>query len=189
MASKQENLVISAGLVRRLTRENRSLGTKLAGYELRRMLKELSNPTLFGLELDFPGEIASDPMPLPSIENDPVAERLAPLNVPLGSIVWTETVMDLVTLGIFIPNLPAEELRLALRALMTAHASDPFARLFFMCENFHPIPFLGRYGFAYDYLGKTTLEEAARRAQKRHGISEVRSVQGSKILWKASDDL
>lgn len=188
MSTKPENLNISAGLVRRLMRENRSLGSKLAGHEFRRMLKELSNPALFGLELDFPGEkLAAAPV-LPSIEDDPVSRRLPALNVPLGSIVWVEAASELPVLGIHVPDLPAEDLRIALRALMTAHASDPFARFFFLCESFKPIPFLGRYGFAYDYIGQTPLKDAAARAARRHGIREARSVVGTKILWKPASD-
>ena len=38
MASKQDNLKASPGLVRRLLRENRTMGLQLAAHEFRRML-------------------------------------------------------------------------------------------------------------------------------------------------------
>ncbi|SFS22247.1 hypothetical protein [Yoonia litorea] len=184
MASKQENLNVSPGLVRRLLRENRTMGTQLAQYEFRRMSGELSNPTLFMLELDFPGETPVASPVLPSVVGDPVSRKLPLLNVNTGSVLVVENPEALPPMGIHIPDLPPEELRPALRALMTAHVSDPFARFVFLCDTFKPIPFLGRYKFVYEYLGETALAAAAERASVRFGISEVRSLVGTQVLWR-----
>ena len=185
MASKQDKLNVSPGMVRRLMRENNRMGRQLAEHEMRRMLGELSNETLFGLELDFPGETPAEPPILPSIVDDPVARRLPKINVTTGTIVWSTNPADLPPLGILIPDCPPEELRTALRALMLAHSTEPFARFVFLCETFRPIPFLGRYKFVYEYIGKAKLDKVAERAALRYGINEVRSVIGTKLVWEA----
>ena len=183
MASKQENLNASPGLVRRLLRENRTLGVQLAAHEFRRMMAELSNPTLFMLELDFPGETSVPAPDIPLITEDPIARKLPRINVNTGSIVSVQNPESLTPMGIHIPDIPPEELRPALRALMTAHATEPFARFVFLCESYRPIPFLGRYKFVYEYLGATPLDRAAERAALRFGIKEVRSLLGTRKLW------
>ena len=184
MASKLVNLNASPGLVRRLLRENRTMGKQLATYEFRRMLTELSNPSLFMLELDFPGETPVEAPAIPSIIDDPIARKLPKINVNTGSILSVQNPDGLVPMGILIPDIPPEELRPALRALMTAHATEPFARFVFLCQTYRPIPFLGRYQFVYEYLGVTPVERAAERAALRYGITEVRSLVGTRQIWK-----
>jgi hypothetical protein len=183
MSNKQDQPSSSANLVRRLLRENRTMGKRLAEYEFKRMLGELSNPTLFMLDLDFPDETPAEAPVLPSILDDPVARKLPQLNVSTGSILWAKNPFDLKPLGIHIPDVTAVKLRLALRALMTAHATEPFARFVFLCDTFVPIPFLGRYKFVYEYLGTTPIERAAERAAARYGITEVRSIIGTRPVW------
>jgi hypothetical protein len=186
LASKQDNLKASPGLVRRLLRENRTMGLQLAAHEFRRMLGELSNPSLFMLELDFPGEEPAASPDIPLIIDDPIARKLPQINVNTGSIVAVQNPESLPPMGIHIPDIPPEEMRTALRALMTAHASEPFARFVFLCNTFRPIPFLGRYKFVYEYLGSTPIARAAERAHLRFGIVEVRSLVGTELLWKPS---
>ena len=159
------------------------MGRRLAEYEFKRMLGELSNPTLFMLDLDFPDETPSEVPVLPSIIDDPVARKLPQLNVTTGSILWAENPFDLKPLGIHIPDVAVVKLRPALRALMIAHATEPFARFVFLCDTFAPIPFLGRYKFVYEYLGPTPMERAAERAASRYGITEVRSIIGTRPVW------
>ena len=183
MVSKQENLNVSPGMVRRLLRENRTMGVQLASHEFRRMLTELSNPSLFMFELDFPGETPAPASDIPMIVDDPIAQNLPRLNVNIGSIVSVQNPNSLPPIGIHIPDAPPDELRPALRALMTAHATEPFARFVFLCDSYRPIPFLGRYNFVYEYLGATPLERAAERAALRFGIKEVRSLVGTRQLW------
>lgn len=183
MASKQDNLNASPGLVRRLLRENRAMGMQLASYEFRRMLTELSNPSLFMLELDFPGETPVEAPDIPMINDDPIARKLPQINVNTGSIVSVQNPDSLVPMGILIPDIPPEDLRPALHALMTAHATEPFARFVFLCQTYRPIPFLGRYKFVYEYLGVTPIERAAERAALRYGIKEVRSLVGTRRMW------
>lgn len=183
MASKQDNLVVSPGLVRRLVRENRAMGKQLAQHEFKRMSGELSNPSLFMLELDFPGETPIEAPLIPSIIDDPIARKLPRINVNTGSILSVENPETLQPMGIHIPDIPPEQLRPALRALMTAHVTEPFARFVFLCDTFRPIPFLGRYKFVYEYLGRTPIPQAAERAAFRYGITEVRSIVGSRPVW------
>ena len=183
MASKQDNLKASPGLVRRLLRENRTMGKQLAAYEFRRMMAELSNADLFMLELDFPGEEPAVAPDIPLIVEDPIARKLPQLNVNTGSIVSVQNPDSLVPMGIYVPDVSPAELRPALRALMTAHATEPFARFVFLCDTFRPIPFLGRYQFVYEYLGAVPLVRAAERASLRYGIQEVRSLIGTSQLW------
>jgi hypothetical protein len=183
MATKQDNVSVSPGLVRRLLRENRTMGKQLADHEFKRMLGELSNPSLFTLELDFPGETPVEPPIIPSIIDDPISRKLPRINVNTGSILSAENPEALKPMGIHIPDIPPEQLRPALRALMTAHVTEPFARFVFLCDTFRPIPFLGRYKFVYEYLGQTPIARAAERAAFRYGISEVRSVVGTRPVW------
>lgn len=188
MANKQENLNVSPGFVRRIMRENGIMGKQLAEHEFKRMLGELANPSLFMLELDFPGETPVETPDVPSIIDDPIARKLPKINANIGSILWVPNPDALQPMGIHIPDIPPEELRPALRALMTAHATDPFARFVFLCDSFRPIPFLGRYKFVYEYLGKTSVERAAERAAYRFGITEVRSLIGTSSVWRKSTD-
>ena len=183
MASKQENLNVSPGLVRRLLRENQTMGKQLAEHEFKRMLGELSNPSLFMFELDFPGETPVEAPIIPSIIDDPIARKLPLINVNTGSILSVRNPDALQPLGIHIPNISPEELRPALRALLTANVTDPFARFVFFCDTFRPIPFLGRYEFVYEYLGNTPIARAAERASYRYGITEVRSLVGTTSVW------
>lgn len=183
MASNQENLNVSPGFVRRILRENQSMGKQLAAHEFKRMLGELSNPSLFMLELDFPGETPVEAPIVPSIIDDPIARKLPRINVNTGSILSVQNPESLPSLGIHIPDIAPDELRPALRALMTAHVTDPFARFVFFCDTFRPIPFLGRYKFVYEYLGNTRIAHAAARASFRYGITEVRSLVGTTAVW------
>lgn len=162
------------------------MGVQLAAHEFRRMIAELSNPSLFKLELDFPGEEPAVSPDIPLIIDDPIARKLPRINVNTGSIVSVQNPESLRPIGIYIPESPPEELRTALRALMTAHATEPFARFVFLCDTFRPIPFLGRYKFVYEYLGSTPIEHAAERASLRYGITEIRSLVGAVCLWNRS---
>lgn len=183
MKNKPDHIGASTNLVRRLLRENRTMGKRLAGYEFKQMLSELSNPDLFMLDIDFPGMKRAEAPALPSIVDSPFARRLPRLNVATGSILWAETPFELKPLGIHIPDTTPNELRRALRALMIAHATEPFARFVFLCDTFAPIPFLGRYKFVYEHLGATPMDRAASRAAIRYGISEVRSIIGTRQVW------
>lgn len=184
MVTKSDNLNISPGYVRRLLRQSRNQGRALARHEYRRLLEELANPDLFELKIDFQNTVPAPQVLSTSITDDPVAKLLPPLNVPLGTIVWAENPAKLPVIGILVPDAPKDEIRTALRALLTAHASDPFARFVFLCSKFDAIPFLGRYQFTYEYIGTEGMATAYERASIRYGLKEVRSLLGSERIWQ-----
>lgn len=183
MATKSENLNLSPGFVRRLLRDNRSQGLALASYEYRRALKELQNPEVFELKIDFQDKTPARDVKLQPIMNDPVAKLLPRLNVPLGTIVWVEEEQKLPVVGILTSAYNHKALITGLKALLTAHASEPFARFVFLCTSFAAIPFLGRYQFAYEYIGETYDSKTFERAAIRYGFKEVRSLVGAEIIW------
>ncbi|CUJ17977.1 hypothetical protein [Cognatishimia activa] len=184
MATKSENLNLSPGFIRRLLRENRAQGRALASHELRRALEELQNPELFELKIDFHNTASARDVELPSIIVDPVSKLLPRLNVPIGAIVWEENADKLPVVGILTSASDSEALRAGLKALLTAHASDPFARFVFLCTSFAAIPFLGRYQFAYEYIGENYGDVSFKRAAIRYGFEEVRSLVGAELQWK-----
>ena len=183
MATKSENLNLSPGFLRRLLRENRAQGRALASHEYRRALEELQNPELFELKIDFQNITPAPDVDLPSITTDPVSNLLPRLNVPIGAIVWEEFGDKLPVVGILTSARDGDALRAGLKALLTAHASDPFARFVFLCTSFAAIPFLGRYQFAYEYIGENYGDATFERAAIRYGFEEVRSLVGAEVKW------
>jgi hypothetical protein len=184
MTTKPDLVAASPGLVRRLLRENQQMGQRLAQYEFGKMQKELGNKELFDLEIQFPGIAPARTPRIPPVTLDPVARRLPAINVPLGSIAWVQNPQTLPVLGIFVPDCPQATLRKALHGLLIAHATEPFARMVFICESLRPIPFLGRYKFAYEYIGATALAEVAERMALRYAITQIRDLlqPGSVLL-------
>ena len=172
-------------LLRRLARENRAMGPRLAELEFRDMLAELSDPKLFDLEIDFPGDPASLPPAPKPLTDDPFSRLLPRLDLTLGKIAWVENPRDLPAMGIYCPDTPGDVLRDALRGLMTEHHSKPFARLVFLCESFRPIPFLGRYGLTYEHLGAIPVAQAAARLYRRFGIVQMRDILTGGPIWRA----
>lgn len=184
MVTKSENLNLNPGFVRRLLRDNRTQGRALARYEYRRAMEELSKPEVFDLKIDFQDITPARQLQIGSVTSDPVSKLLPQLNVPMGSIVWHETPHKLPVVGILTDKTAPSDLRLGLRALLTAYSSDPFARFVFLCKSFAPIPFLGRYQFAYEYVGEEYGTEIFERASIRYGLKEVRSLIDAAPIWK-----
>ena len=133
--------VPAPSLLRRLARENTQMGQRLAQLEFRVMLQELSNPSLFDLNIDFPGEPRQPPPPAPPTADRLTQARLPALNVPLGKIAWVSEPEALPIVGIFCPDCDHSVLLAAMRDLMKTYNELPFARLVFICASLRPIPF------------------------------------------------
>ena len=174
-----------ASLVRRLTRENKTMGPRLAQLEFQNLSKELNQEDLFDPALDFPGQQMAAPMPLPSISPTPMAEHLPSLNVTLGRTAWVTDPSTLPVVGILVRDIDSAVLRPALKALLRKHYIEPFARYVFLCEVMRPIPFLGRYEFTYEYTGQQESLEIAQRLRRRYGMVQLRDLTSGKPLWKS----
>jgi len=169
-------------LMNRLARENKRMGQRLAQLEFREMLTDLENPALFDLRIDF-----GEPMPpaepfWPDTCAAPLGRRLAPLEVPLGRIAWVEDPKSLPVIAIYVPDAP-EKWRGAFRDLMKQHGTAPFARLVFLCASLRPVPFLGRYGFANEFIGTLPVERICGRIAKRYDCSQIIYFFGGNKLW------
>ena len=175
------------GQLRRLARDNLRMGPRLAEYEYREMCRELENDALFDLNIDFGDEAPAGALHAPSILVDAAARRLPVLNVPLGSIAWQAEPQRLPTLGIYLGDAAPEALRQPFRDLMLAHHSQPFARLVFLCQGVRVVPFLGRYGFAVEHVGRQAVEDFAPRMRLRFGLTQIRELAGGRLLWKSEE--
>ncbi len=184
MATYQESVAISPALVRRLGRENREMGVRLAQLEYHNMIAELENPKVFDLRIDFPDEPAPDLVP-PLLSEQPISERMPVLNVTMGKTAWVRVPEDLPVIGIFVPKSDYETLKRAFIKLMTEHYMAPFARFVFLCEEMRPIPLLGRYSLTYEHLGRIAPNAAARRLNLRYGVVQIRHIVSGALLWRA----
>lgn len=174
-----------ASLVRRLTRENKTMGPRLAQLEFQNLSKELDQKDLFDLALDFPDHHMAAPLQPPNISAAPIADHLPSLNVTLGRTAWVQDASSLPVVGILVRNTESTVLRNALKALLRKHYIEPFARYVFLCEVMRPIPFLGRYEFTYEYIGQQESLEIAQRMRRRYGMVQLRDLTSGKPLWKA----
>ena len=98
MATHQDAVSISPALLRRLGRENRQMGVRLAQLEYHNMIAELENPSVFDLDIDFPNAPAETLTP-PLLTEHPISTRLPTLNVTLGQTAWVRTPEDLPAIG------------------------------------------------------------------------------------------
>lgn len=172
------------GRLRRLARENKQMGPRLAQLEYREMRRELENPELFDLSIDFDFESGPDTPRFRPILNDPVGQRLPALNVPLGRIAWLEEPHRLPVIGIYLGDSDPERIRVPFADLMNAHHARPFARLVFLCQGFRMVPFLGRFGFAIEHVGQQSIDAFAPRVHKRFDLIQIRDLASSKLLWQ-----
>jgi len=176
-------------VLRRLARDNREMGRRLARHEFRVMSAELKNPNLFELSIDFGSVDPGTVLAAKTISDDPIAAIMPRLNVTLGRIAWVETPADLPVMGLFVPDAPARMLTAALIEFMTSHHAAPFVRPVFLCQTLRPIPFLGRYGFTYDVLGDAPLESAAERLRLRYGMQQIRDLVSGDLLTSAAEQV
>lgn len=177
-----------SSLVRRLTRENKSMGPRLAQLEFQNLSSELDQDGLFDLALDFPIEAWGQPAKLPNISATPMGVHLPSLNVTLGRTAWSTDPASLPVVGILVKDQDSAVLRAALLTLLRKHYVEPFARYVFLCETMRPIPFLGRYEFTYEYLGAQHPLEAAPRMRLRYDMVQLRDLTTGEALWKAISD-
>ncbi|UZD89581.1 hypothetical protein [Cognatishimia activa] len=174
-----------SSLLRRLTRENKTMGPRLAQLEFQNLSKELDQDDLFDLALDFPNDKMADPLTPPNISMTPFADHLPSLNVTLGRTAWSPDAAALPVVGVLVRNVESSVLRPALKALLRKHYIEPFARYVFLCEVMRPIPFLGRYEFTYEYIGQQKPLEIAQRMRRRYGMVQLRDLTSGQALWKA----
>jgi hypothetical protein len=177
-------MAIPLPVVRRLARDNYQMGTRLAQFEFREMQAELDNPALFDLKIDFPDQSDSFAPDLTTLALPPMSRRLPILRVSLGKTAWAEDPEALPSLGMYVPDLPGDHLRAGLRGFFVAHHARPFCRPVFICETMRPVPFLGRYGFVCEYLGRHRLEIFTERIHQRFGINQLRALTTGELLWR-----
>ena len=60
MSTHSDAIAVSPFMMRKLGKENRELGVRLAQVEFHNMLAELENPRVFDLQIDFPNPPADD---------------------------------------------------------------------------------------------------------------------------------
>lgn len=174
-------------VIRRLARDNYQMGRRLAQFEFREMQAELSNPALFDLKIDFPESSDKSAPDLPTLALPPVSRRLPVLRVSLGKIAWAEDPEALPCLGIYIPDMAGDKLATGLNAFLSAHHYRPFCRPVFICQTMRPVPFLGRYGFVYEYLGRHRLVDFAARMHQRFGMAQLRALTSAEVIWRAPE--
>ncbi len=174
----------SPALLRRLARDNQTMGPRLAQLEFQQMMRELANPTLFDLVIDFPEQEKVRPLVLPTMAEHPMANRAPVLNVTLGRTAWNENPDSLPVVGIFISDHQHPATRPALAALMRQHHAAPFARFVFLCASMRPIPFLGRYEFTYEYVSAQYPVVLARRLRLRYGMEQIRDLGSGRPIWR-----
>lgn len=169
-------------LMNRLARENKRMGQRLAQMEFRDMLADLDNPALFDLRIDFGTHLPPAEPFWPDTADTPLGRRLPALEVPLGRIAWVEDPKALPVIAIHVPDQP-ERWRDGFRDLMKQHATAPFARLVFLCTSLRPVPFLGRYGFATEFVGTLPVTAIHRRIAARYGCLQIINFFDGNKLW------
>jgi len=183
MATSPDPIATSPANLRQLARDNQEMGSRLAHLEFQAMMRELSNPNLFDLRLDFPNDPGPWLVP-PVLTEDLSSQRLPLLNVTLGKTAWVNDPASLPVIAMFVPDTDSLTLREALGALLTVHYNRPFARFVFLCESLRPVPFLGRYQLTYEHLGKLPPAVAAKRLRLRFGVQQIRNLVSGQLLWR-----
>ncbi|SOC05604.1 hypothetical protein [Rhodobacter maris] len=169
-------------LLNRLARENKRMGQRLAQLEFRELLADLENPALFDLRIDFGTRLPHAEPFWPDTQTTPLGRRLPPLEVPLGKIAWVEDPKSLPVIAIHVSDRP-ENWRDGFRDLMKQHATAPFARPVFLCASLRPVPFLGRYGFANEFVGPLEVTRLCGRIAARYGCLQIVDLFGGNKLW------
>ncbi len=183
MASQPDHFPVTPAIVRKLLRDNQDLGRKLAQHEYNTLTAELGSANVFDLSIDFPNDPAPD-IDLPGLDSAVELAQLPRLDIPLGTVAWHHAPETLPIVGIFCPDAKPDDIRAGLGALVAIHHSKPFARFLFLCESLRLVPLLGRYEFAYEFLGTRTPFEFGERLNHRFGMTEIRDLVTSQLIWK-----
>lgn len=168
----------------RLDQENAALRQKLARHEFRQMIRELSSPAPFKLDVTSAVEPLGAGVTIPALGH----ANLAPLPVPMGSIHTPGPERELPAIGVHDDGLTGRELATALMGLMKTQYSKPIARLLFLCSGFEAVPFLGRYGFACEQVTGAPVGEMLPRLHQRYGIRQVRSLGTGAVVAELASD-
>ncbi|MEM9320656.1 MAG: hypothetical protein AAGA70_16860 [Pseudomonadota bacterium] len=171
-------------LIRLLEQENEALRLKSARHEFRQIARELTSAEPFGLAIDLPQQDDPEDLNFP-----PSADALLPtLPVPAGSIQPEALAPDLPVVAVYDDELSGRQLAAALLGLLKTQYRAPFARLLFLCSSFEAVPFLGRYGYAIDHIGRSDPAEALTRLHRRYGVSQIRSVGTGALIAQINAD-
>lgn len=173
---------IGTAQLRRLTAEHRAMAKRLAEIDYAAFMKELDDPALFDLAIEF-DDPAQPFSTLPFDPEDPGLRRLPPIQVPLGKCAWAEDSVDLPVIGLHCADLPSHQMRKSLRDVIRNLHQHPFARLVFLCRSLRLVPLVGRYGYAYEFLGGIPLEDIGPRLERRYGMVEIRELETGEKLW------
>lgn len=164
--------------LRHLELDNAALRLKLARHEFRQMERELKAAHPFKLDIHATGE----PVPAEIVIPETKDVMLPRLPVPMGSIHAEGTATDLPVIGVHDDGLTGSTLAAALMGLMNTQYQSPFARLIFLCSSFEAVPFLGRYGFAFEQIGAAEPATVLGRLNRRYGATQIRSLGTGTVI-------
>ena len=171
------------GALNNLERENSDLRQRLARHEFRQMERELRSDTPFALEIHGEGPA----VPGDAIVPDAADLPLPRLSVPMGTIHGAEPASALPVICVYDDGLTGVRLAAALMGLMNTQYRAPFARLVFISASFEAVPFLTRYGFAVEHIGRTKPETVMERLHRRYGAGQIRSLDRGTMIAETSD--
>lgn len=161
-----------------LERKNEDLRARLSKHEFRKMERELASEDVFRLDIHA-SRIDAEPETALPAATDALLPRLP---VPSGSIQRERLSHQLPVIAIHDGELRGRALAVALMGLFKAQYRAPFARLVFLCSSFDAVPFLGRYGYAVEHIGKTDPVTLLGRLQRRYGVTQIRSIGSGELL-------
>ncbi|MCU4652079.1 hypothetical protein N8I71_04515 [Roseibacterium sp. SDUM158016] len=164
--------------LRRLEQDNDDLRGKLARHEFRQMQQELTSEDPFRLDVLGPQATAPGDVMLPDVD-DVLLPRLP---VPAGTIARDLLSPDLPVIAVHDDGLSGRPLAAALMGLLKTQYDKPFARLVFLCSGFEAVPFLGRYGFAVEQVGRADPATLLPRLRRRYGVVQIRSVGSGDLI-------
>ncbi len=170
-------------LLRQVGNSRDELGEKLARHEFLSLQRELRSEHAFRLDIDFGTAVVEAPGSNPDLS---ISKKGLPiLPVPLGSIAWVANASSMPVIGILVEDAPNQELAGRLLGLLSEHHRAPFAKLFFICRDYTPVPLLGRYGFACHVSEEQNLDLVGRGLHKRFGVQQIRSLRTQAQIWSA----
>lgn len=170
--------------IRDLERDTAALRLKLARHEFRQMELELKSENPFSLDVYAPNLPTPPTVTIPDIDDI----TLPRLPVPMGSIHAGDKVNDLPIIGVYDDGLTGATLAAAMLGLMTTQYHSPFARFIFLCSTFEAVPFLGRYDFAFDYIGSADPVPLLGRLNRRFGAKQIRAIATGAVIAETGGD-
>ncbi|ABD56579.1 hypothetical protein [Jannaschia sp. CCS1] len=158
--------------------DNAALRLKLARHEFRQMERELKSEHPFKLDVYTTDAPVPPALTIPEIDD----VTLPHLPVPMGSIHAGDKANNLPIIGVYDDGLTGATLAAAMLGLMNTQYHSPFARFIFLCSTFEAVPFLGRYDFAFDYVGGAAPAPLLGRLNRRFGATQIRSIATGAVI-------